>query len=597
MKIFTLTNVKLLITVLLITPLLSTAQVGIGTTTPNADAELDITSTTRGLLLPRVALSNTTNSSPLSTDVAGMTVYNTATTGDVTPGFYYNDGALWIRLGGSVSADWSLTGNGSTTPGTNYVGTSDDVDLYISRNGTDQIRLTTTELVINENSDDRDFRIESNNNTALFLMDAGTDRVMVNSLGGAFTLTNFQSSTSNGNIALLGSSFGSGTAGYFHTDATSTATAGVRSYTYNGAIAILADNDAVANGDDTIVARSDSDEGFGAGWFYNINNDDASGLGTAEATYGILSDVADSGEYHIGIYGKSDAGDKNTMGVYGNITTPGGGTFTTNGAGALGYRNGANGGGAAIYGGFFEGDDGGATDGTFKTMSNSTKEQSSVGFAAKGGLMGGWVKGQTYGLATQGKRFSLYVNGRAFTNDVITQLNESNNTNRVATYVPTSTTVDVTSKGVSKLSNGKKRVTFNKEFSQLSSSKEPIIVTVTPLGKSNGVYIESVDANGFTIVENNDGIANVQFTWIAIATRKGYEIIETAEELLANDYDHKLSKFMTGNILNNNDVEGQEMWWDGNRIQYSNTPEPKYNSANSVKAKDSKEKDTPLVKK
>ena len=47
------------------------------------------------------------------------------------------------------------------------------------------------------------------------------------------------------------------------------------------------------------------------------------------------------------------------------------------------------------------------------------------------------------------------------------------------------------------------------------------------------------------IVENNNGIANVQFTWIAIATRKGYEIIETAEELLANDYDHKLSKFMT----------------------------------------------------
>ena len=94
MKIFTRTNVKLLITVLLITPLFSTAQVGIGTTTPNADAEFDITSTTRGLLLPRVALSNTTNSSPLSTDVAGMTVYNTATTGDVTPGFYYNEGYI-----------------------------------------------------------------------------------------------------------------------------------------------------------------------------------------------------------------------------------------------------------------------------------------------------------------------------------------------------------------------------------------------------------------------------------------------------------------------------------------------------------------------
>ena len=82
------------------------AQVGIGTTTPNTDAELDITSTNRGVLLPRVLLTNTTSPLPLSTDVAGMLVYNTATAGDVTPGFYYNDGAIWIRLGAvAASAD------------------------------------------------------------------------------------------------------------------------------------------------------------------------------------------------------------------------------------------------------------------------------------------------------------------------------------------------------------------------------------------------------------------------------------------------------------------------------------------------------------
>lgn len=88
------------------------AQVGIGTTAPNADAQLDITSTTRGLLLPRVALTNTTSPAPLTADVAGMVVYNTATAGDVTPGFYYNDGTDWIRLGsGATSNDWTITGN------------------------------------------------------------------------------------------------------------------------------------------------------------------------------------------------------------------------------------------------------------------------------------------------------------------------------------------------------------------------------------------------------------------------------------------------------------------------------------------------------
>lgn len=122
------------------------AQVGIGTTAPNADAQLDISSTNRGLLLPRVALTNTTNPAPLSADVAGMVVYNTATTGDVTPGFYYNDGAIWVRLGsgGATGNYWSLAGNAGTTAGTDFVGTTDNTDLGLARNSTEMVRLTNT---------------------------------------------------------------------------------------------------------------------------------------------------------------------------------------------------------------------------------------------------------------------------------------------------------------------------------------------------------------------------------------------------------------------------------------------------------------------
>jgi hypothetical protein len=80
------------------------AQVTIGSgEAPNADALLDLTenragTSTKGLLLPRVSLSSTALTSPLSAHVAGMTVYNTATTGDVTPGYYYNDGTKWVKL-------------------------------------------------------------------------------------------------------------------------------------------------------------------------------------------------------------------------------------------------------------------------------------------------------------------------------------------------------------------------------------------------------------------------------------------------------------------------------------------------------------------
>jgi len=121
----------------------SIAQVGIGTTTPNADAELDITSSTRGVLLPRVPLTNTTSPLPLTADVAGMIVYNTATAGDVTPGFYYNDGAVWVRINPAQSTDWTILGNAGTNPATNFIGTTDAQDFVIRTNNTEKARITS----------------------------------------------------------------------------------------------------------------------------------------------------------------------------------------------------------------------------------------------------------------------------------------------------------------------------------------------------------------------------------------------------------------------------------------------------------------------
>ena len=58
--------------------------------TIDTNAVLELESTNKGLLLPRVALTSTSSISPMTgTLTSGMTVYNTATAGDVTPGFYY----------------------------------------------------------------------------------------------------------------------------------------------------------------------------------------------------------------------------------------------------------------------------------------------------------------------------------------------------------------------------------------------------------------------------------------------------------------------------------------------------------------------------
>jgi hypothetical protein len=84
----------------------------------NVNSALEIEASNKGLLLPRLALVSTTSVAPLTNSiVAGMTVYNTATNGDVTPGFYYYNGTKWIRVAdataGSITASNGLSGSGN----------------------------------------------------------------------------------------------------------------------------------------------------------------------------------------------------------------------------------------------------------------------------------------------------------------------------------------------------------------------------------------------------------------------------------------------------------------------------------------------------
>ncbi|WP_143065598.1 hypothetical protein [Flavobacterium urocaniciphilum] len=121
-------------------------QVGIGTTAIENGVELQIESNNRGLLIPRVALTSTLLELPVgpSPIATGILVYNTATAGigvtGVTPGFYYWSGSSWIALRSTAAQNWSLTGNAGTSPGTQYLGTSDNQNFQIRTNAT--LRMT-----------------------------------------------------------------------------------------------------------------------------------------------------------------------------------------------------------------------------------------------------------------------------------------------------------------------------------------------------------------------------------------------------------------------------------------------------------------------
>jgi trimeric autotransporter adhesin len=121
------------------------AQVKIGDTptTINSNSLLELETTNKGLLLPRIALTSTISASPLSAHVAGMSVYNTATISDVTPGYYYDDGTKWLKLGASFNS-WNITGNASTIDGTNFLGTTDNVPLNFRVNNINAGKIDQT---------------------------------------------------------------------------------------------------------------------------------------------------------------------------------------------------------------------------------------------------------------------------------------------------------------------------------------------------------------------------------------------------------------------------------------------------------------------
>lgn len=87
---------------LLVLSFYSHAQVGIGTNTPAASAKLEVSSSSKGFLPPRVTLTGTSDVTTIASPATALLVYNTATAGtspnNVTPGFYYYDGSKWQRI-------------------------------------------------------------------------------------------------------------------------------------------------------------------------------------------------------------------------------------------------------------------------------------------------------------------------------------------------------------------------------------------------------------------------------------------------------------------------------------------------------------------
>jgi hypothetical protein len=243
-------TIKTILIALTFLPILGIAQnIGINDdgATPNSNAILDIAVTTndKGILIPRISSVQRVAIAGLGAGDEALTVFDTT-----TDSYWLWDGAKWVEFTMAGKA-WNLVGNTGTTPGTDFIGTTDAQDLYIYTDNAEKLRITTgghirmtttvdtdpsyawqgdlntgmkrigadnlaivaggtslveltetgtgNEVKINPGTtDDTDFKVESMSNTDLFLVSGANDQVSVNTptpIAGDFF-------TSSGNYAI-----------------------------------------------------------------------------------------------------------------------------------------------------------------------------------------------------------------------------------------------------------------------------------------------------------------------------------------------------------------------------------------------------------
>ena len=117
---------------------------GLNNPTPNGSSILDILSTTKGVLIPRMSTLNRTN---ILSAADGLLVFDT----DINAFYYYDaDASIWRALlatstsSSSLISGWSTLGNAGTDPATNFFGTTDAKGIVFKTNASERVRINST---------------------------------------------------------------------------------------------------------------------------------------------------------------------------------------------------------------------------------------------------------------------------------------------------------------------------------------------------------------------------------------------------------------------------------------------------------------------
>lgn len=465
---------------------------------PAASAMLDVSSTTSGMLIPRMT---SVQRVAIVAPATGLRVYDTT-----TGGFWFFNGAVWVQEINS-GLGWLLAGN--TLAGTEFMGSTNAQAVRFFCNNIERMRINPTDGEV--------------------VVGAATSGLPGDML----------CAVSNAALpwAVNGYSGQNGSGVYGAINAGNGTIFGAVQGEYGG-----------TNNGGTGVRGSYIANGGGLAF---TNGNCKSGVnGVASST----------GSYKFGNYGYGGTSAR-SGGVIGNDFNLAFGSLGYLSSGFVDF---------SVYGfgiAYTTGAAGGKLSSASSQQSELISENNAhIGLGIYGGVMGGWVKGLVYGTNFSGPKYGVYVDGKTISNNIYAQLTSVQNSDkRIATYATTSTEVDVYTKGKSDLKNGKAIVQFSDDFKNLISSEKDVIITITPVGRSNGIFLANVTRDGFEVEENASGVSNISFNWIAIGNKKGFEDTKISEEILDKNYDVNMNAVMH----NDNDPSPSlPIWWDGTKVRH-----------------------------
>jgi hypothetical protein len=478
------------------------SQVGVNVAVPDTSAELEILSTNKGFIIPRMTQDQRT---AIASPANGLMVFQTT----APIGLFYYNVSTWIQL-----STWQLTGNTGTNNTTNKLGTTDLNPVILTTEGTEKMRIDANGNV----------GIGTNNPT-LSLDVLGTFRLEDGTQGAGKILT----SNANGSIkwensSALGFSGWSltGNSGMSATNYIGTST-NQDFFIKTNSSAHPTSVEVRIQGDNLATPSASGNVGIGLTAAptskVQVQGSILGGTLPTNTTTAVINAVnnnSTAGTLSIGVLGQSNSTGLGSSGVFGNCLSAPGGSAQI---GVLGRYQGAtvtfpSTGGTGVFG---------------QGWSSLYTDMPNNRYFGAVGITGPWTTSVTYGIygkaSAGGASFGVYCDGDFGVTGTKSASVPTTKGNQLV-YCKESPEIWFEDFGFGELVNGTAHIRLDEMFLETITvdEKNKMHVTLQEQAETQGLYyVVDADNKGFTVKEKKNGRSNGTFSYSIMAKRRFFE--------------------------------------------------------------------------